>query len=514
MIEINDATSILHSKNKGRASADRVNAYCFCVLMSILCIITVLIPADKNVEALENRALIKLPELSLRTALSGEFSSQFEGFITDRVGFRTGFISMSRKIESAYGVAMRDAPTVVFSSNQASWGGYAFEPENYDQANYAQTHGSSGSIIGAERETGPDGEGYAAYAASDNGLAGSNAGGQGGAGQGGVGQGGVGQGSAFGEGVEPVRAGPLLAFPDRLIELFGYSESACIRYAEVVSGYTVALEGAGTRGGVDALEGAGARGGVDASGADGTREGVETVGRRARVFSLIVPTAIEFIDDRYKTATDSEYTAISLVNANLDSVYPVDAYSYLSAHRNEYIYFRTDHHWTALGAYYAYLAFCDAAGFAPVTIDEYDSYELPGFWGYLYNVHPTSELRENPDTIIYYKQRTPVEVSAPLHVVYGNATYSIFIGGDNPIYEINTSVGNGRTCAVIKDSYGNAFIPWLAPHYEKIIVFDPRSFNGSVIETLAQHDDVDLIILNSAFSVGSGGFNGLINGIR
>ena len=473
MMDLVDAISILHNKNRGRVDVDKINAWCFCCVMIFLCMVTHLAPADGRVEELENRALTALPELSLRTALSGEFSSRVEGYIADRVGFRTDFVLMSQSIGSAYGVAMREAPTVIFSSNPANRAGHVSEPADLGPGNSAG--GAPGSGVGGAQNSGsdPGGGSGAAYAASDYARTRPDSVSLSAAGQGGASLSAVAAGGA-----EPVRAGPLLAFPDRLIELFGYSESACIRYAEIVSGYAGALEG------------------------------------RGRVFSLIVPTAIEFIDDRYKSASDSEYAAIRAVNDNLENVRSVDAYSYLGAHREEYVYFRTDHHWTALGAYYAYLAFCEAAGLVPVPIGEYDSYELAGFWGYLYNVHPTSELRDNPDTIIYYRQRESVEVSSPLHVVYGNATYSIFIGGDNPIYEITTSVGNGRTCAVIKDSFGNAFVPWLAPNYERIIVFDPRSFNGSVLETLAGYDDIDLIVLNSVFSVGSGGFNGLINGIR
>ena len=85
--------------------------------------VTVLAPSDINVETLENRALNKLPELSLHTALNGEFSKSFEGFIADRVGFRTDFIMMSKSVENAYGVVMREAPAVVFSSDLANRGG-------------------------------------------------------------------------------------------------------------------------------------------------------------------------------------------------------------------------------------------------------------------------------------------------------------------------------------------------------------------------------------------------------
>ena len=456
MTDAIDMTAPPEKANRDKVIKEKVNVRCFCVLMLFLCAVTVLIPADKKVERLENRTLNKAPDLSLRSALNGGFSKEFEDYIADRVGFRTDFILLSKSIEGAYGVAMREAPTVIFSNNPVNRGGQVpARANNASEQNESasQARGAGGDSDYSHTGLGAESQGAATQGASP-------------------------QNSAPPADVGPVRAGPLLAFPDRLMELFGYSERACSGYAEAINSYAEALEG------------------------------------KARVFSLIAPTAIEFIDEKYKSASDSELDAITAVDNRLGNVIPVDAYSYLSSHRNEYVYFRTDHHWTALGAYYAYLAYCGAAGLEPVTIDEYDSFELPGFLGYLYNTHPVNELRENPDTIVYYKLKEPVEVSSPLHVIYGGATYSIFIGGDNPIYEIRTSAGNGRTCAVIKDSFGNAFVPWLAPNYENIIVFDPRNFNGSVIETLEKYGDIDLIVLNSAFTAGSGGFNGLLASIQ
>jgi hypothetical protein len=152
-----------------------------------------------------------------------------------------------------------------------------------------------------------------------------------------------------------------------------------------------------------------------------------------------------------------------------------------------------------------------------VTIDNYDSYRIPGFLGYLHSVHPTAELKNNPDTIVYYELKEPLETSNKL--IYkpgegGGTTYSIFIGGDRDKYEIKTSVGNGRTCIILKDSYGNAFVPWLAPNYETIIVIDPRHFSGSTVNIALQYDDVDFIIMNNVFIPGSGGMNSALEKIR
>ena len=552
---------------------DKINIVCFCALLAVFCALIALFPADTKIEEQENRSRNKAPALTLQSALKGEFSKEFDDFLADQVGFRTDFIMLSRNISDNYGISPKDGPVIVNLSDVREWldsgddlddapvRGQQSDPQweiagdsLQPQSGASQSTVPGGGTDGAQSGR-PGGSQTAAGGAGDSSPVSGGAGsgqtgnGQTGNGQTGSGQTGNGQaengqasddGSAddqtdrdadyqtdsgnagadntggdsantatknqqtgqsqTGEGanggqaqqenrqetdelqlanVEPVRVGPLLAFPDRLMEIFGYSERSCIRYAGAVNAYATALEG------------------------------------KARVFSLVTPTQIEFVDEKYKSVTDSEYDAIQTVYGHLENVCPVDAYSYLSAHSDEYIYFRTDHHWTALGAYYAYLAYCDAAGITPVTIDEYDSFELTGFLGYLYNYNPTKELRENPDTIVYYQLKTPLEVSNPLlYPTGGRATYSIFIGGDHPIYRITTSVKNGRTCVILKDSFGNAFVPWVAPNYENIIVIDPRHYSGSVTRVVADHDDIDLIILNYAFAAGSGGYIEPLNNVR
>ena len=85
----------------------------------------------------------------------------------------------------------------------------------------------------------------------------------------------------------------------------------------------------------------------------------------------------------------------------------VDAYSKLEAHKDEYLYFRSDHHWTALGAYYAYTAFCESAGLKAEPLSKFESGEYTGFLGSLYSAikaYPQSQaLADNPDTVQFWR---------------------------------------------------------------------------------------------------------------
>jgi hypothetical protein len=262
--------------------------------------------------------------------------------------------------------------------------------------------------------------------------------------------------------------GTLLAFDDRLAEIFNADERAFKRFADAVNSCKQGLP------------------------------------ENVRVFSLLAPTQIEFFPEEYRAVSDSEKDAIDYVYSLLDpGIIAVDAYKSIESHIGEYLYFRTDHHWTALGAYYAYRAFAESAGFAPIELDLYEEIPIPDFIGLLYNMLPSESLLSNPDTLSYYRYKGKLETSQKL--IYmpqeGNKlTYRVFMGGDRPAYTVQTSVKNGRTALIVKDSYANALIPWLIPHYETVVVIDPRRKDYQISENIGRFGDVDVIFINYALT--------------
>jgi len=219
-----------------------------------------------------------------------------------------------------------------------------------------------------------------------------------------------------------------------------------------------------------------------------------------RMFSLIAPVKVEFMGERYAAVNSSQLATIEFVNVLLyDGIIPVDAHSILAEHSEQYIFFRLDHHWTALGAYYAYLAFAEVAGFEPITIENYTEHSIDGFIGSLAVGTRNRTILDNPDTIYFYTLDDGTEFSIDMFVIpteLDALSYRVFLGGDREIYSFTTSNSNGRTLVVVKDSFANAMIPWIAPHYEVIIVIDPRQFSGSVSQIISGIDDVDLLFVN------------------
>jgi len=232
-------------------------------------------------------------------------------------------------------------------------------------------------------------------------------------------------------------------------------------------------------------------------------------------YSMLIPTRISFENEAYQKLSGSQPDAIAQIGAILDKrIVQVDVYGQLAEHTAEYIYFRTDHHWTALGAYYGLLAFASSAGIEPVDINQYREFTVEGFLGFLYQKAPDPILAKNPDTLSYYMLNHrnnsaaiyTYDVNETLRKSRNGTLFSItafhqksyggFLGGDYPMIIIDGNVKNGRVLTIVKDSYGNAFTPWLTPYFEKIIVIDPRHFNEDFYKLLTDNSVTDLLVLN------------------
>ncbi len=235
------------------------------------------------------------------------------------------------------------------------------------------------------------------------------------------------------------------------------------------------------------------------------------------VFAIVVPTSIDVtLNDALRAEVNSanQQKALDYFNSSIKNAITVNSiYDTLRLHRNEYIYFRTDHHWTALGAYYTYVDFCNAKGITPIPLSHYNTVTYNNFTGTFYtSAGQSSTLQENADYVTTY---TPFNnhtctitkadgVEYAWDIVknvsdYGSTLkYLTFIGGDNALTTIvNHDNPTGETCIVIKDSYGNAFVPFLVPHYSTIYVIDPRHFEMSLEEFSADKTINDVIFLSN-----------------
>lgn len=247
-----------------------------------------------------------------------------------------------------------------------------------------------------------------------------------------------------------------------------------------------------------------------------------------QVYDLIIPTHIEFaLPDRYKSITSSQKENMDYLYSCLnEKVKKVDAYSSIAQHaQKEYLYFNTDHHWTARGSYYAYAAFAEQAGFDPIPMEELTYNRLDSFLGTLYSETQDSKLREKgdfveypvittPHTVTLYARGNPNNgVGTSLYAEYakGVNSYSVFLAGDHPLMHIETELTNGRKIMVVKESFGNALIPYLVNHYEDVYVVDQRYFEKAAIPFIQENGINELLFANNIFAANTGMHIGAIS---
>ncbi|MBR6107027.1 MAG: hypothetical protein IKQ39_03375 [Oscillospiraceae bacterium] len=239
-----------------------------------------------------------------------------------------------------------------------------------------------------------------------------------------------------------------------------------------------------------------------------------------KMYNMVVPTVCSFYTpDEFKDKIASEKANIDYINNHLEGVIPVDCYSALELHKDEEIYRRTDHHWGALGAFYAAEKFSSVARVPFARIEEYERHTKEGYVGTLYSYSNSIIIKENPEVFDWYVPKTEfkttyytrnltnpfvggyfinIDNSAPI------GWYCIYMGGDDHIVHVETEVNNGRKLAVIKDSYGNALIPWLTSSFEDIYVLDMRYFKINAIDYLRQEGVTDVLFCMNSFSANNG----------
>ncbi len=275
--------------------------------------------------------------------------------------------------------------------------------------------------------------------------------------------------------------GTVLIVDDAAYEYYTFSRSTADKYAAVINGVSAQLKG------------------------------------KARVFDMIVPTSIDIVlksSVRKGLNSSEQKKAINYIYSIISSdAVKVNIFDNIYAHRNEYIYFRTDHHWTARGAYYAYTEYAKAAGVKPAALTDFEEKNFGDFIGAFYkDTNKNPALEKNPDTIYAYAPKGNVKLTytdykgntVKWNVVADvsnwkiGTKYSTFIGGDNPYAHIvNSDITDGSSCVVIKESFGNAFVPFLTANYAEIHVIDYRYWNGKLADFVTANKINDVIFINN-----------------
>ena len=231
-------------------------------------------------------------------------------------------------------------------------------------------------------------------------------------------------------------------------------------------------------------------------------------------FSLIPTQACIWADRLPAGAPNASQTDIlTQAQAAVPGATWADLYTPLWEHKDEDIFYRTDHHWTSLGAYYGYTGLAEALGFTPVSLDSYtETVRSTEFYG---TVFSSSGVRwVKPDTISTYVPDTGISVVSHTYDSKGNPVeeprslydtsfldvkdkYSMFLGGNQSLGVVKTPNTDKPKLLIIRDSYTDSVVPFLTPHYSEIHLIDLRYYHLSIQDYIKQNDIDQALVLYS-----------------
>ncbi|MTI47739.1 MAG: hypothetical protein FH761_07845 [Firmicutes bacterium] len=227
-------------------------------------------------------------------------------------------------------------------------------------------------------------------------------------------------------------------------------------------------------------------------------------------YFLLVPNSIKIYEEKLPLFA-SPYDQLDSIKVMKDklnkSVEFIDVYETLMKNKDEYIYFKTDHHWTMRGAYYGYTALAKELGLNYYKMDSFNSRIVSkNFLGTYYSKAQDWSISPDSIEVFYPKFDIQYEVSykdtnKSTNSLYESShleekdKYSYFLDGNHALITINTSIKNGKKIAIFKDSYSHSFIPFLVNHYEEIHVIDLRYYNLSINDYLEKNNIKEVLFL-------------------
>lgn len=228
---------------------------------------------------------------------------------------------------------------------------------------------------------------------------------------------------------------------------------------------------------------------------------------------MLVPDAANVLNHSLPALAkpEDQTQMFSMVRKDLgDSVEWIDVSTELNKHKTEKIYYKTDHHWTTLGAFYAFQAAAPSLGIDGDLSGKYVSYTVSdSFNGMLasksgVNFGEKEQIdiyvptEEDTDLIVDYvdegKRSTSLYDSSKLKE---KDQYTVFLGGNSSLLDIRTVSTSTKRLLLVKDSFANSFIPFLTPYYREIVVVDPRYYSGTINDLMDSYRISEVLFLYS-----------------
>lgn len=227
-------------------------------------------------------------------------------------------------------------------------------------------------------------------------------------------------------------------------------------------------------------------------------------------YFMLVPNATKILEDNLPkfASPDDEYKYIKYVSSHISKdINFIDVFNVLDDNKDKYIFYRTDHHWTTEGAYYAYTSLAASMGFVPKSKQYYDIKTVTSnFYGSLYSEGGFRHIK--PDSIQLYIPKSSYKYNVwysdtdetydsiyDMNNLEKKDKYTVFLNGNHPLLKITVDNNTNKNLLIIKDSYANCFVPFLMEHYSSIYMVDPRYYKNDLKNLINSNKIDDVLIL-------------------
>ena len=421
----------------------------FFVTLAVITVISFIIPMRPTRSNSEKRDLAKFPEFSVEALSSGTYFEDITLWFSDTFPGREDWLTIASYSDSFYGYSeiMIEGEIQLSETVPLVVPEYTAPPEEPEDTDAAQTPEEETEVPEETEETVPEEtepEGWGGIDAGDE--------------------------------AEILRSATAIQIGDAVFFAQGFSQVVSDRYIKVINDFAKEME----------------------------EKGVVVIHAPA-------PTAVGVLieeDFMAKLNCVSQVAILNYMHSGIsDSVVKVDTVNALIEHNDEYIYFRTDHHWTALGAYYSYVAVCESLDMTPVDINDLEVWDQGTFKGSMYGRASRPHML-TLDTVYAYVPEGNItnhslgsgfsEYEIPVLQDCTdreeNAKYLVF-GTDYPMNRMtNHSIPDAPNILVVKDSFGNCFVPFLTQNFHNVYAVDYRKYRSMTITQLVDELDIDYVL--------------------
>ncbi len=437
----------------------------FFIALFVLTAVAYMIPLRPTVSMNEKRNLAEFPEFSVDALVSGDYFDDITLWFSDTFPGRDSWISVSTQFQELHG--FNDVVIYGELSNQETVPGeYSGLEETRPTQDGTDPEGTQNT-----EETTEVTEGTVPTDPVE-----------------------VWGGVNAGEGAE-IYLGNVIQIGDTAFNYFGFSQNESDRFINTMTWLNDDLS---------------------------SREGL-------RIATALIPTSVGIlVEKEYQEkigCVDQEQVIDYIFSGMPEEIIQVDVFDTLIEHNDEYIYFRTDHHWTALGGYYCYVEVCKALGMEAASLDSFEVWEQGTFIGSnYYKCNQSNKLRL--DTVTAYNPpgditmiinnnqtgRFSWPVLTDMSNSAENSKYMVFLAGDHALCEItNNDLPDAPNCVIVKDSYGNCVAPFFTQNYHNVYVIDFREYRTmNLREFINAYDIDDVIFLVQAAAAQDRTYNNLI----